>query len=314
MRVVFMGTPEFALPALQRLVESDLEVAAVYTPPDRPAGRGRQPTPSPVKVRALEYGLPVRQPPRVSAPDAAAELASLRPDIIVVAAYGQILHQRVLDIPPRGVVNIHPSLLPRHRGPSPVAGAILAGDEETGVTIMLLTLGMDEGPILSQARLPIEPEDTTGTLLSKLAVLGADLLIETLPGYIEGRIAPQPQDSSAATYAPMVQKEDGHIDWQMPAVYIWRRVRAHNPRPSAFCYYDGTMLRILRARPLQENSGQPPGTVLPPGKDWSKDWAFAVQTGEGTLAVLEVQREGRRALAATEFLRGERGFIGRRLH
>jgi methionyl-tRNA formyltransferase len=315
-QIVFMGTPEFALPALQRLVESEFEVVVVYTPPDRPAGRGRQPAPSPVKVKALEYGLPVRQPARVSTPDDAAELASLKPDIIVVAAYGQILRPRVLDIPPKGVINIHPSLLPRHRGASPVATAILAGDEETGVTIMLLTPGMDEGPVLSQARLPIEPEDTTGTLLKKLAVLGANLLMDTLPAYLEGRTVPQPQDASAATYAPMVQKEDGHVDWEMPAVEIWRRVRAYNPRPSAFAYYDDTMLRILRARPLQENSGKPPGTVLPLSKGVSRNMegGFAVQTRAGMLAVLQVQKEGRRALPADEFLRGERGFIGRRLH
>lgn len=316
MRIVFMGTPAFALPALQRLVESEYEVVAVYTPPDRPAGRGRQPTPSPVKAKALEFGLPVRQPLRVSAPDDAAELAALKPDLIVVAAYGQILRQRVLDIPPKGVVNIHPSLLPRHRGASPVAGAILAGDDETGVTIMLLTPGMDEGPILSQARLPIAPDDTTGTLLRKLSVLGADLLMETLPAYLEGRLTPQPQDDAKATYTSMVQKEDGHIDWETPAVDIWRRVRAYNPWPSAFARYDETMIRILRALPLQEESGQPAGTVVPPPRGLSKEveGAFAVQTGKGMLAVLQVQKEGRRALWAAEFLRGERGFLGRRLH
>ena len=215
MRIIFMGTSEFALPSLSRLVESEHEVVAVYTQPDRPAGRGKHPTPPPVKVWALERELPVLQPERVSTPEEVARLAEFRPDLIVAAAYGQILREQVLQVPSYGAINIHPSLLPRHRGASPVAAAILAGDEETGVTVMLMSLALDEGPILAQRRVPVAPEDTTGTLTERLAVIGSDLLMETLPHFASGTIQPQPQDPSGATYAPMVHKEDALIDWQV---------------------------------------------------------------------------------------------------
>jgi methionyl-tRNA formyltransferase len=320
MRIVFMGTPEFALPALRRLVDSEYEVAAVYTQPDRPAGRGKRLRPPPVKEMALEYGLPVLQPARVSTPEATEELAAFKPDLIVAAAYGQILRERVLQVPPRGIINIHPSLLPRHRGASPIAAAIMAGDAETGMTIMLMVLALDEGPILSQRRVPIDPQDTAGTLTERLADVGADLLMETLPRYLDGTIEPQPQDPSLATYVSMVHKEDGLIDWGLPAVEIWRRVRAYNPWPYAFTYVDGVLLRILEAQPLTGDSGERPGTVLPipqsltaEERDIRLDGGFAVQTGEGLLAVLRLQKAGRRALPATDFLRGERGFIGCRL-
>ncbi len=320
MRIVFMGTAEFALPTLRRLVDSEHEVAAVYTQPDRPAGRGRHLAPPPVKEVALEYGLPVLQPARVSTPEATEELAALRPDLIVAAAYGQILKERVLQVPPRGIINIHPSLLPRHRGAAPVTAAILAGDTETGVTIMLMVLALDEGPILSQRRLPIGPHDTGGTLTERLAEVGADLLMETLPGYLEGTIKPQPQDPSQATYVSMVHKEDGLIDWTLPAVEIWRRVRAYNPWPYAFTYADGVLLRVLEAWPLAGDSGDPPGTVSPIAPSLAAEepelrleGSFAVQTGQGLLAALRVQKAGHRALAAADFLRGERGLIGRRL-
>ena len=315
MRIVFMGTSDFALPALRRLIDSEHEVAAVYTQPDRPAGRGRHPMPPPVKVKAQEWGLPLRQPARVSTPEDTAELAAFKPDVIVVAAYGQLLKERVLEVPPKGVINIHPSLLPRHRGASPVAAAILTDDKETGVSIMLMALAFDEGPILAQRRIPISPHDTTGSLTAQLAAVGADLLMETLPGFLEGTIRPQPQDAAAATYAPLVQKGDALIDWRLPATEIWRRVRAHNPWPGAFTYLDGEPLRILEAWPLPDDSGEPPGSLgaTPPSHEELLRGTFAVQTGEGLLAALTVQKSGRRALAAADFLRGERGLIGRRL-
>ena len=315
MRIVFMGTSEFALPSLSRLVESEHEVVAVYTQPDRPAGRGKHPTPSPVKAWALERGLPVLQPERVSTPEEVAKLTAFKPDLAVAAAFGQILRERVLDVPPRGVINVHPSLLPRHRGASPVAAAILAGDAETGVTIMLMSLALDEGPILAQCRVPVAPEDTTGTLTERLAVIGSDLLMETLPHFQVGTIQPQPQDPSGATYAPMVHKEDALIDWKLPATEIWRRVRAHNPWPGAFTYLDGVPLRILETWPLTESSEEPPGTVVssPQSPDERLKGTFAVQTGAGLLAILVVQKAGRRPLPATDFLRGERGLIGRSL-
>ena len=316
LRIVFLGTSGFALPALQRLVESEYEIAGVCTQPDRPAGRGRLERPSPVKEIALRYGLPVFQPPRIGAPESVEALAALRPDAMVAAAYGQILRQPVLDVPPCGVLNIHPSLLPRYRGASPVAAAILAGESETGVTIMLMVLALDEGPILSQRRVAIDPRDTTGTLTERLAREGADLLMETLPGYIDGSLKPRPQDASLASYVSTVRKEDGLIDWALPAVQIWRQVRAYNPWPGAYTHLDGPVLRIHEAWPLAGESGELSGTVvaLPPSVDEAaRDAGFAVQTGEGLLAALRVQKEGRRAVPAKEFLHGERGLLGRRL-
>lgn len=313
-RIVFLGTSEFALPALRRLVENGYNIAAVLTQPDRPAGRGRHERPSPVKGAALGYGLPVSQPPRISAPEAVAQLAGLAPEVMIAAAYGQILRQEVLDVPPKGVVNIHPSLLPRYRGASPVAAAILAGDAETGVTIMRLVLALDEGPILSQRRIPIDPQDTTGSLTQRLAKEGADLLLETLPPYLAGSLDPQPQDAAMASYVSMVKKEDGLIDWRLPAAQIWRRVRAYHPWPGAFTHFGDTVLLIHEARVVAAKSGEQPGTVVAlPAADLPREAGFAVQTGEGMLAIVRVQKQGRRAVAASDFLRGERGFIGRRL-
>lgn len=319
-RVVFMGSPEFALPSLRRLVEAGYQVVGVYTQPDREAGRGRQLLSPPVKRLALEHGLPVFQPPSLRRDEAVAELAALRPEVIVLAAYGQLLRQPVLEIPTRGVLNVHPSLLPRHRGASPVAAAILAGDAETGVTIILTDPGMDSGPVLSRRAIPVEHSDTTGTLTAKLAALGADLLLETLPRWLEGRLTPQPQDDSRATYAPMLRKEDGLIDWGQPAETVWRRVRAYNPWPGAYTLLDGELLHIWEAWPLPGGTGGEPGTALPLAREQAGavpaqagHAAFGVQTGEGVLAVLRVQRASRRAMAADEFLRGQRDLPGRRL-
>ena len=316
LRIVFLGTSDFALPALQRLVEDDYEVVGIYTQPDRPAGRGRHEKSSPVKDMALQHGLLVFQPPRMSAPEVAEELKALRPEVMIAAAYGQILRQPVLDLPPLGVLNIHPSLLPRYRGASPVASAILAGDHETGATIMRMVLALDEGPILSQRRVAIDPHDTTGTLTERLAREGADLLMETLPAYVGGSLQPQPQDPSLATYVSTVKKEDGLIDWALPAVQIWRRVRAYNPWPGAFTQLAAVVLRVHEAWPLPDESGESPGTVVAApstSEGDAREAGFAVQTGEGLLAILRVQKEGRRANSAKEFLRGERGLLGRRL-
>jgi methionyl-tRNA formyltransferase len=264
-------------------------------------------------------GLLVRQPESLRDPSALAEFASLRAEAGVGVAYGQILRQEVLEIPPKGVLNVHPSLLPRHRGASPISAAILAGDPETGVTIIAMDPGMDTGPILAQRSLPIEDSDTTGSLTEKLAGVAASLLAETLPRWLSGEIEPQPQDHSLATKAALLKKEHGAIDWVQPSVDIWRRVRAYNPWPGAYTTVDGRLLRIWQAWPLA-SGGATPGTVvalndeqragLPRGAD---EGAFGVQTGDGVLAVLTVQREGRRVLPAGEFLRGMREFIGRRL-
>ncbi len=319
MAIVFMGTPAFAVPSLQRLADEGYAIAAVYTQPDRPAGRGRHLTPSPVKSAALAMGLPVRQPESLRDPSALAELASLHPEAGVGVAYGQILRQEALAIPAKGMINVHPSLLPRHRGASPIPAAILAGDRETGATIILMDPGMDSGPILAQRSLPIEDRDTAGSLAEKLAALAADLLAETLPRWLRDEIEPQPQDHSLATKTPLLQKQHGAIDWSLPAMRIWRQVRAYNPWPGACTTLHGQLLRIWDAWPLP-GEGAPPGTVVAlreeqrPELPFQPDQGtFGVQTGEGILAVLSLQRQGRRRLAAAEFLRGARHLIGRRL-
>jgi methionyl-tRNA formyltransferase len=321
MRLVFMGTPEFALPSLRRLVQDGYDIAAVYTRADQPAGRGRSLTPPPVKTVALELGLPVFQPSSLRRPEAVEELAALRPDAIVVCAFGQILRQPVLDIPPKGVVNVHPSLLPRHRGATPIQTAILAGDEVTGVTIMLADAGMDSGPVLRQRSLVVSPWDSAGSLGEKLSRLAADLLSETLPLWLDDKIDPQPQDESQATYTSLIEKRDAAIDWTRPAVDVWRQVRAMNPWPGAYTALDGETLHIWGAWPLPEEGGAgEPGTVLPLSPAQSeklppeaKQEALAVQTGEGLLVLLRLQRAGRRALPAAEFVRGQRHLFGRRL-
>ena len=320
MSIVFIGTPAFAVPSLRRLVSAGHAVSAVITQPDRPAGRGRRAQPSAVKVAAAELGLTVLQPPSLRDPQVLEQIAALRPEAMVAVAYGQILRREFLDIAPRGVLNVHPSLLPRYRGASPIPATILAGDEETGVTIMLMDAGMDSGPILSQAACPISPEDTTGSLTGALADLGAQLLVDTLPGWLSGEIEPRPQDDSLASVTRLLQKDDGIIDWARPAVEIWRQARAYSPWPGATTRLDGELLRIWRCRPLSSGTDSPPGTVLAlpldvtaAGDAGPLPAAFAIQTGEGLLAPLELQREGRRRLAAAEFLRGLPGLIGKRL-
>lgn len=304
MRVIFMGSPEFALPTLERLIESPYEVVAVYTQPDRPAGRGRRVQPPPAKLLAERYGIPVHQPERVSAPGEVERLRRLEPDVVVIAAYGQILKPSVLAVPRRGTVNVHASLLPRWRGASPVTAAILAGDAETGVSIMLVEPELDAGPVLAQAREPIHHDDTAGTLAARLAQRGADLLLDTLPAWLEGRIHPVPQDGRLATYAPAVSKEDARINWTREASFIERQVRAYHPWPTAHTTLRGQPLRIFRARVSSETGPEPPGAVVP-----AQD-GFAVRCGQGTLVVLEAQLPGRRPLPASELLRGRRDLPG----
>ncbi len=320
MGLVFMGTPEFALPSLRALVEAGHPILAVYTRPDRPAGRGLRPRPPPVKVLAQELGLPVCQPESLRRPEAVEELRRLAPEVIVVCAYGEILRPSVLAIPPRGVVNVHPSLLPRHRGPSPIQGAILSGDQETGVTIMLMDEGMDTGPLLAQASLPIEPLDTASTLGEKLSRLAARLLVETLPRWLRGEMSPQPQDHTRATVTKLLRKEDGLLDWHRPATDLWRAVRAYNPWPGAHTYADGELIFIWRAWPLPLDTGHPPGTVVALGPQEASlvppeagRATFGVQTGQGLLAVIEAQRAGRKSLPSSEFLRGMPKLLGRQL-
>jgi methionyl-tRNA formyltransferase len=313
-RVVFMGSPAFALPSLQRLSASEHDVVAVVTQPDRPAGRGRGVQSPPVKTLALEHGIPVLQPKSVNTPDVLDAIHGFSPDALVVAAFGQILKQALLDIPQRGSVNVHASLLPKFRGAAPVVGALLAGEHTTGVTIMEVELALDAGPIVAQRECEIEAEDTAGTLTAKLAELGADLLVEVLPAWERGELDVTPQNDALATYVKPVRTEDAVIDWSMSAEDIWRRVRAFNPWPVAATRVDGATLRILRARPLSGDAGVPPGTVVGlPHAAGVTDAGFAVQCGSGLLAVIEAQRSGKRAMTGAELLRGWRDLMGRRL-
>lgn len=314
MRVIFMGSPAFAVLPLEYLVLNRHHLVAVYTQPDRPAGRGRALAPSPVKRKALECRLPVMQPARLRRPEAVAELAGFRPDVLVVAAFGQILPESVLAIPRHGCLNIHPSLLPRFRGASPIAAAILAGDEFTGVSIMLMDGGMDTGPVLGRAQIPISGRDTTGSLTAKLSCIGAQLLLEVLPRWLKGELTPRPQDEAEVSYCRQISKEDGEINWQLPAIDIWRRVRAYNPWPGSFTGRQGRRLKIIEAVPVSEGEGVSVGRVvtLPPAGGIAVP-AFGVGTGQGILGILKVQLEGKRVISAADFLKGQRDFIGARL-
>ena len=304
MRIVFMGVPQFAVPALERLISGEHNVVAVYTQPDRPAGRGRLPSFPPIKRTALEHGLEVRQVARFAEDAAVASLAELSPDVIVVAAFGQLLPRRVLDVPPFGCINLHPSLLPRHRGPTPIPSSILAGDEWTGVSIMLLDEGVDSGPILAQRRVLIAPQDTTDSLTDKLSQVSAQLLEETLPRWLSCSLTPQPQPEEGATFTKLISKGDGNIDWQSPAVHIERMVRAYYPWPGCYTTWRGKMLKIVLAAPITGDEGEP-GRVLalPRGE-------VGVQCGEGILRLQRLQLEGKREMAADDFLRGQRDFVG----
>jgi methionyl-tRNA formyltransferase len=308
MRIVFMGTPEFSVPPLEYLIRSEYQVVGVYTQPDRPTGRGRALEQSPVKRVALAQGLEVFQPVKLRHPDEVQRLAALKPDLILVAAFGQILPQSVLDIPPFGCLNIHPSLLPRYRGATPIPSAILAGESETGVTIMLMDAGMDTGPIISQIIVGIEPQDTTESLTNKLAQAGVRLLGEALPLWFDRSLKPQPQDGNRATHTSPITKEDGVINWQMSADEISRRVRAFYPWPGCYTWWQGKLLKILEAVTLHKDMGSVPGKVVALASD--QPAVVGVETGGGILGLLRIQLEGKRALTAAEFLLGQRAFVG----
>lgn len=315
-RVVFLGTPEFAVPTLRALIAaSETTVALVVTQPDRPAGRGRQLAASPIKHLASAHGIAVLQPERLRGQEVLERLRAADAELFVIAAFGQILRQAVLDIPHRGCLNVHPSLLPRHRGPSPIPAAILAGDAETGVTIMLTDRGMDTGPILTQERIPLDRDATAATLTPRLAELGADLLLRTIPAWLRGAITPQAQDAARATVSRTFTKADGAIDWSRPAVVIERQVRALNPWPRAYTSERGKRLIVLDARAIDSTPNLPtPVSDVPQGTVIGIDSAGPlVTTGEGLLALKEVQPEGRRALTGGDFARGHAALIGSRL-
>jgi len=302
-----MGTPEFSVPALEHLMLNQYQVAAVYTQPDKPAGRGRSLVPSPVKRAALTWELPVVQPISLKGAEVVEQLAGFHPDVIVVAAFGQILPQSVLDIPGHGCINIHPSLLPGFRGASPVATAILAGDEFTGVSIMLMDKGLDTGPVLARAQIPISRQDNVGSLTDKLSLIGAQLLLEVLPRWLRGELTPQPQKEAEATYSAPISKGDGEIDWHLPAVDIWQRVRAFYPWPGCFTRWRGKQLKIIEAVPLPGRRTAEVGQVV---ATEATEAAFGIGTGDGILGVLKVQLEGKQVMPAAEFLRGQRQLIG----
>ncbi len=307
MHVVFMGSPEFAVPSLETLVLNGYDVVAVYTQPDRAAGRGRTLICPPVKEAAGRMGLPVVQVSDLRSPEALAELAGYKPDVIVICAYGQILPQSVLDIPHYQCLNVHFSLLPRHRGASPVAAAILAGDDFTGVTIQLVRKKLDTGPVLAAAAVPILAGDNTGILTGKLSVIGARILLEALDGWRRGEIKPRDQDEAGASYFGQINKEDGEIDWRQTAVTIWRRIRAFDPWPGSYTTWRGKLFKIIESVPLNADVSVAAGRVVNmPGYDGG----LGIGTGEGILGVVRVQLEGKRVMTAAEFLRGQRDFIG----
>ncbi|PWU14944.1 MAG: methionyl-tRNA formyltransferase [Verrucomicrobia bacterium] len=324
MRVIFMGTPELACVCLRALVaQPELQIVAVVTQPDRPSGRDLKLRASPVKEFAVASSLPVLQPERARQPEFIAELTRLQPDLIAVAAFGRILPKAILDLPRFGCLNVHTSILPKYRGAAPIQWAMLNDEAETGVTIMQMDVGLDTGPILTQEKTPILPEDTAESLHDRLAGMGAELLVKTIPVYVDGKAAPMPQPSKGVSYAPRIKKEDGRIDWKQPARTIWNRVRGLRPWPGAYAYLSPIrrrepgpggpagapreMLKIWEAEVVGEKSGAP-GEVLEAGRQ-----GLVVACGKDALRVLTLQREGGKRLAAAQFLAGHSVKAGERL-
>ncbi|MSQ28744.1 MAG: methionyl-tRNA formyltransferase [Dehalococcoidia bacterium] len=303
--IVFMGTPQFAVPSLDRLAAHGFSIVAVYTQPDRPSGRSGAPAPGPVKQAALRLGLPVTQPRSLRRAEEIGHLQALQPDLIALAAYGLILPQAVLDIPRFGGLNVHPSLLPRHRGPAPVVGALLAGDAETGVSIMLMNAGMDTGDVLAQQPCPIGPGETAAGLTSRLAEYGARLLCDTIDRWVAGSITPTPQDDAQATYTALLTKNDGMIDWREPASIIAHKVRAYQPWPGCNTLWNGKRLSVLQAAVSPCSPPGIPGAVASPARGRA-----IVCTGLGGLELLAVQLEGRKPLGIRAFLAGATTFAG----
>jgi methionyl-tRNA formyltransferase len=295
-----MGSPDFALPSL-RLLAQNYDVVGVVTQPDRASGRGRELKAPPVKTLALELNIPVIQPQKLREPEAMEQLRAWNPELIVVTAFGQILKKNVLELPKQGCINVHASLLPRWRGAAPINAAILAGDEETGVTIMKMDEGLDTGPMLAKRSLRLAPDDTAGSVTQALSTLGADLLIETLPDYLSGRIVPQSQPDAGATYAPMLKKQDGLLEFTHPAHELERRVRAMNPWPGAWFEWSGNILKVMRAS-VSEAKG------LRSGIRFVVEGRPAVMCTDGALVLEEVQPPGKRVMPGKSFLAGARNW------
>lgn len=301
MRIAFFGTPAFAVPTLQALIDSAHDVVLVVTQPDRPRGRGQRVSAGPVKALALTHGIDVLQPDRLARDTWEAPIAAAAPDLGVVAAYGKILPEWLLALPPRGLINVHASLLPKYRGASPIHRAIMNGDRETGVTIMRVVKALDAGPMLARATMPIGPDDRTDEVERRLADIGGTLLVETVDRLAAGPVPEVPQDDAQATYAPRLTKEEGLIDWHRPARELHNQIRGLHPWPHAFTYGGGGRLILHRsAVEDDEGSGAPPGTVLPPGPLGE----LRAATGDGVLRVLELQADGGKVLPARTFLAG----------
>jgi methionyl-tRNA formyltransferase len=300
MRLVFMGTPDFAVASLEALLKSDDSVVGVVTQPDRPKGRGQILTPSPVKLLAKRQQIPLLQPVKMKDPEFLQALAGWKPDLIAVAAFGRILTPTILSLPPRGCINVHGSLLPKYRGAGPIQWAIINGETQTGITTMLMDEGMDTGAMLLQEAISITPDDTADTLSPRMAALGGRLLVETIARLKAGTLAPQPQDASQVTFAPLLKKEDGVIDWALPATALANRIRGLSPWPGAYTTVPGgDRWTIWRARALPGPATKPPGVIVSVTHE-----AIHVATGEGVLAVTEVQPMNSRRMAVSQYLTG----------
>ncbi len=305
-KIIFFGTPNFAQPSLEKLINSGYLVIAVVTQPDKKIGRKQKEIYSPVKELALKLNIPVFQPEKISDPNCIQKIEDLNPDLIVVAAYGQILPKEILEIPKYGCINIHASLLPKYRGASPIQAAILNGDKETGVTIILMDEKMDRGEIVQSAKCKVQKDVTFSELHDELARMGAELLIETLPKWFSGQIKPKTQDESNATYTKILKKEDGQINWNKSAEVIERQIRAFMPWPGSFCFWNNKRLKIVKAKVLNINKTEP-------GKVYKIDSKLAVQTGENMLELERIQLEGKREMDIEEFLRGYPEFVKTKL-
>ncbi|WP_048602553.1 methionyl-tRNA formyltransferase [Rubeoparvulum massiliense] len=303
MRILFMGTPDFAVPILRSLVEQNYDVVGVVTQPDRPKGRKQLLTPSPVKVEALQHHIPVFQPERIKDEEELAQLAKLQPDLLITAAYGQILPQVLLDLPTYGAINVHASLLPQYRGGAPIHQAIIDGQSKSGVTIMYMVKKMDAGDILAQVEVPILEMDHVGSMHDKLSVAGAQLLLETIPPLIRGEITPVQQDETKVTYAYNIQREQERIDWTQSNVAVYNQIRGLHPWPVAYTLFAQQVFKIWWGEKVNETSQQKPGTIL------SLDEGILVQTGDGAIRITDLQPAGKKRMCATDYLNGAGAYL-----